>query len=362
MVFISGPRQSGKTTFAQSLKSVWPAIEYINYDSATDRPTFVDETWSQEVDLLIFDEIHKYPLWKNKIKGVFDKYGIPPRILVTGSARLNLLRKAGDSLAGRYFHHRLYPFSFKELTSQGYETKTLLNDMLRLGTFPEPFLSGSEEAARRWRKDYLSTLLTNDVIQLDDVKDLSSMQLLVDLLRRRVGSPVSYNSLATDLQVSHNTVKRYIEILEKLYLVFRVTPYHKNISRSFLKEPKIYFFDVGMVMGDDGARFENLVAFHLLKHAHFIEDTQGYQTKLHYLRDKDKHEVDFFLIEDDSDKGHLIEAKTSDMKPSGDLRYFGARVANKTKTTQVVLKTNRTLQYGDIKCVPADKMFAELTT
>lgn len=360
MVFISGPRQAGKTTLAKSLKSLWQNIIYINYDAETDRPAFLKETWDKNSDLIIFDEIHKYKNWKNKIKGVFDKYGVPPRMLITGSARLNILKRTGDSMAGRFFHHRLYPFSYKELTDQGYVSKTLLKDMLKLGTFPEPFLSGSETEASRWRRDYLTLVLTQDVRQLEDVKDLSSMQLLVDLLRQRVGSPVSYKSLAGDLQISPTTVNRYIEILERLYLVFRLTPYHKNIARSLLKEPKVYFFDVGMVMRDEGARYENLVALHLLKHAHFIEDTLGVSTKLHYLRDRQKHEVDFFLIDDDSAQGHLIEAKTSDMDPDGGLRFFGARVPNKKRSVQVVLNSDRTLQYGDLKCVPAQTFFSEL--
>jgi len=360
MVFVSGPRQAGKTTLANSLTSVWPNVTTLNYDSDADRPVFLKETWDKNSDLVVFDEIHKYGNWKNKIKGVFDKYGIPPRMLITGSARLNILKRTGDSLAGRFFHHRLYPFSYKELTDQGCVSKTTLQDMLTLGTFPEPFLSGSETDARRWRKDYLTLVLTQDVTQLEDVRDLSSMQLLVDLLRERVGSPVSYKSLAGDLQISPTTVNRYITILERLYLVFRLTPFHKNIARSLLKEPKIYFFDVGLVTRDGGARFENLVALHLLKHAHFIEDTQGYQTQLCYLRDREKHEVDFFLIDDDSSQGHLIEAKTSDIKPDGSIRYFGARIPNKKRSLQVVLNSDRTLQYGDLKCVPASTLFSEL--
>ena len=350
MVLLSGPRQVGKTTFAKNLSSQWENIEYLNYDASKDRRIFLDETWDREKELIIFDEIHKFKSWKNKIKGIYDTEGNLPRILVTGSARLNVLNKTGDSLAGRFFNHRLYPFSYKELNSMTNPCKNILAQFMRLGCFPEPFLSQSETEARRWRKSYLSLAMTQDVVQLADVKDLGSLQLLVDLLRTMVGSPVSYSSIARDIKIAPNTVKRYVEILENMYLIFRVTPYHKNIARAILKEPKIYFFDTGLVKGDDGRKFENLIALHLLKHNHFLEDTKGFDVKLHYIRDRQGHEVDFYCQCNDED-GKLIEVKLSAVTPDKNLAYFKKRLG--LESMQVVLNINRTLQYGEIKCIPA---------
>ena len=222
---------------------------------------------------------------------------------------------------------------------------------MKYGSFPEPFLSQSETDSNRWRKQYVSLVLIDDVRQIGDVKDISSMQLLIELLRKRVGSPLSLNSIAGDLEVSTNTVKRYIELLEQMYVVFRVNPYHKNIARAILKEPKIYFYDIGLVIGDDGVRFENLMALHLLKHLHFLEDTKGVETKLHYIRDRQRHEVDFYYCEKEEDEGTLLEVKLTKNKPDRNLIYFHERLGK--KATQVVLNIQRELQYGNIKIVPA---------
>lgn len=351
MVFLSGPRQVGKTTFAKSLSSVWKELEYLNYDSTKDRSIFFNETWDRDKELIIFDEIHKFKNWKNKIKGVYDTEGNLPRLLVTGSARLNVFRKTGDSLAGRYFNHRLYPFSYKELASQITPSNKILTQMMRFGNFPEPFLSQTETDAKRWRKSYTSLVMTQDVVQIADIKDLSSLQLLVDLLRSRVGSPVSFNSIARDLAISPNTVKRYIEILEHMYLIFRITPYHRNIARAILKEPKIYFFDIGLVIGDDGKKFENLIAFHLLKHLHYLEDTMGADIELHYIRDRQGHEIDFYYKCEDA-PAQLVEVKLSDTALAKNLSYFNKRL--NLESTQVVLNLNKVLQYGKIKCIPAE--------
>lgn len=359
MVLLSGPRQAGKTTLAKRLTRQYERQLYLNYDADQDRGAFIKEMWPRDTQLLVLDEIHKYKRWKNKLKGIYDTRSQDMQILVTGSARLNLLHRAGDSLAGRYYYHRLYPFSYKELRSGARAQPEILRQMFNLGSFPEPFLGQSETDAKRWRHQYLQQLLTQDIVQLAHVGDLSAMRLLVDLLRQRVGSPISFKALSEDLHISPNTVMRYVELLEQLYVLFRVTPYHKNIARSLLKEPKIYFYDIGAVEGDDGKKFENLIALHLLKHVHFIEDTQGEQSGLYYIKDKQKHEVDFFYLQSKNDSGTMIEAKLTDTQFSDHLGYFQQRLPQ-TKALQVVLNTRRALQQGAIRLEPATEFLAGL--
>lgn len=365
MVLLSGPRQAGKTTLAKSLQNVWPQLQYLNYDSTSQRQVFLDEVWKRSSDLVVFDEIHKYRNWKNKIKGVYDTEGNRPRILVTGSARLALFQRKGDSLAGRYYHHRLYPFSLREVAAPPRETRDVIESMLELGSFPEPFLSQSQTEARRWRKQYLNMVVTQDILQLEDVKNVSALEILVELLRHRVGSTVSFSTLARELEVSPNTVKRYVEILERLYIVFRVTPYHRNIARAILKEPKIYFFDIGLVAGDRGARIENLVALHLLKHLHFLEDTQGVDTRLHYIRDKQGREVDFAYFENyeagagsQTQPGVLVEVKTTETRPTSALRYFAGHL--QFKAIQVGLDTREEQQFGSVLARPLGRFLLDL--
>lgn len=346
MVFVSGPRQAGKTTLAKSLISEFKKTTYINYDSDQDRILFKEESWPRNIELLLLDEIHKYKNWKNKIKGIFDTEGNRYKIMVTGSARLNVFYKTGDSLAGRYFHHRLYPLSLREIChDQGAAPDITLNKLMTLGPFPEPFLSDSVDHLRRWQKDYITQVLIEDVAKLADVKDFSSLQLLVDLLRRRVGTPISSASLARDLEISPHTIKRYIDILEQMYLVFRVTPYHQNIARSLIKEPKIYFFDSSMAI-DEGARLENLVALHILKHLHFLEDTRGTTSRLHYIRNLEKKEVDFIYREDETSPWIMIEVKSSDNTYPKTVELFKNQVP--CQAYQLVWKLQREKQFGDI--------------
>jgi predicted AAA+ superfamily ATPase len=198
------------------------------------------------------------------------------------------------------------------------EALTLLN---RLGGFPEPFLSGSETEAARWRKQYYTDLIREDILEFSRIHEIKSIRLLVELLRERVGSPLSYKSIAEDLQIAPNTVRKYIEILESLCIVFLVRPFHTNIARAVLKEPKAYFFDSGYVKGNDGLKLENTCAVCLLKHVQYLEDTAGEDMSLCYVRTRDGKEVDFVLCKEDRIVS-LIEVKLTDNKPSSNLLYF----------------------------------------
>lgn len=357
MVFLTGPRQVGKTTLAKSLKSHWNNLSYINYDLSEDKTIFVRKEWNRKSELVIMDEVHKFKKWKTLLKGIYDKEGIPPRLLITGSARLDIYRRGGDSLAGRYFMHRLYPLSVAELKDH-VKPEESLKQLMTLGGFPEPFLSQSEKKAKRWRKQYFDRVSREDIRDMEQLKNIDSLLLLLDILRERVGLAISYSSLAEDIQVSPHTIKNWINILEKLYIIFKLTPYHRNIARSILKEPKIYFYDVGMVRGDQGVVFENLVAVSLLKHFHFLEDTEGINLSFHYVRDKEKREVDF-LAAVDGKVTHLIEAKLSDTSLHPPLAYFSKKFPS-TEAVQIVCNTKETKTVHGIQIEPASRWLSSL--
>ena len=317
LVFLSGPRQVGKTTLSKSLGL---EFDYINYDFAAHRKRIRNLEWNRDAELVIFDELHKMKKWKAWLKGIYDVEGVNPSIIVTGSARMDVYRKGGDSLAGRYFSYRLHPVTVKE-ASLFMDAEDALERIIELGGFPEPFLKNDKNFASRWRRRHLDLVLKEDLRDLDKVKDIHSIEILVDILRGRVGVPVSYSSLAEDLQVSVHTVKRWLKVLEMLYIIFPVRTYHKNIARSILKATKYYFYDTGAVDGDRGQRLENAVACCLQAQLHYHEDTTGARVELAFVRNKQKQEVDFLTLVDKKPR-HLIEVKLSDDKISRNIVYF----------------------------------------
>ena len=321
IVLLSGPRQIGKTYLSKRLNL---HFEYLNYDDSELRKIIMNRSWNRESELIIFDELHKKVKWKAWIKGIYDTEGVRPRLLVTGSARMDVFKKGSDSLAGRHFNYRLHPFSVAELKDQMPPTETLRR-LMTVGGFPEPFLDGSETFAKRWRSTHLDRILKEDLLELENVRNIKLIEVLVDLLADRVGSSVSYSSLARDLEISPHTVKKWISILESLYVIFVVPPYSKNLARAILREPKIYFYDNGRVKPDEGARFENVIANALLKKLHMGQDLNGEKSQLYYLRDKEKREVDFLTVIDNKIID-MVEVKMSDDNISQSLVYFNERL------------------------------------
>lgn len=335
IVLLIGPRQVGKTTLAKDLMASYHRSQYLNWDVADDRRILVAQNWSPRADLLILDEIHKMPNWKGYLKGVFDGRTEGQAILVTGSARMETFRQSGESLAGRYFQARLHPFSVREwveLTDA--KPDDALDRLIERGGLPEPFLAEESVQAERWRQQYFTDLVREDVLEFSRVQEIRAMRLLVELLRERVGSPLSIASLSRDIQVAPNTVAKYLDILEALYIIFLVRPFHRNVARALLKEPKIYFFDTGYVRGDDGIKWENACAAMLLKHVHFEQDALGKYSSLNYLRTKDGAEVDFVLC-DGGKPSHLIECKHADNRPASSLIKF-AEMFPEAKAVQLV--------------------------
>lgn len=325
MILLTGPRQVGKTTLCRQQMAGFSAAQYLNWDIAADRAILLRASWNPRSGLLVMDEIHKMPDWKNWLKGVVDGRPSTQALLVTGSARMETWRQSGDSLAGRYLAFRLHPISVREwCEQQGASPADALARLMERGGFPEPCLADNPVDADRWRKQYFTDLIREDIVEFSRLHEINTMRLFVEMLRERVGSPLSLASLARDLAVSPATLKRYLDILQALFIVFTVQPWHHNIARAILQTPKVYFFDTGLVRGDEGIRFENAVAAMLLKHVHFRQDALGKESGLHYIRTKDGAEVDFALSED-KQLTHLIECKLADHSLHRTLAGFAAK-------------------------------------
>ena len=338
IVLLTGPRQTGKTTLSRMLRT---DFDYFNYDNSEDRLSLLEKSWDRSKRLVIFDELHKLKNWKSWLKGIYDTEGIPPSIIVTGSAKLNTFRKVGDSLAGRFFQFMMHPLDLKEINTllKPDNIQAELDKLLNIGGFPEPFLNGSIQYYNRWKRSHLDIILKQDLIDLENVQQITSIETLIQLLKRRVGSLVSYSTLSRDLQCSDKTIKRWLTILENMYVIFRVIPFHKNISRSILKLPKYYFYDTGQVVGDSGAKLENLVACALQKEIHFLADCYGEEKHLYYLRNKDGREIDFCVTSGENPI-LMMEVKWGEENISPNFKFF-KQFFPEIKMIQLVKKLKR---------------------
>lgn len=324
MVFVAGPRQVGKTTFALQMlgaeSNEHPA--YLNWDFPPVKEPLLRGELPAGQKLIVLDEIHKYHDWRNLVKGIFDKYRSSRQFLVTGSARLDYYRRGGDSLQGRYHLYRLHPINLRDVYTN--PNKSDVENLLKFGGFPEPFFKGEEIFWRRWQLERQKLVLQEDMISLEKVREVSKIELLHFLLAERVGSPLSVNSLREDLSVAHETVEHWLQILENLYLTFRISSFSSSKIRAVKKEKKLYFWDWSLCK-DSGARFENLVGSQLLKYCNFREDTLGYKMDLCYIRDTDKREIDFVVVEDGKPK-FAVECKLGEKQVSPHIKYFSLRM------------------------------------
>jgi len=359
MVFVSGPRQVGKTTLAKSLMAEFAKAQYLNWDVPPDRRAIAEQSWSSRAKLVVLDEVHKMRQWKAYLKGVFDGRAAGQAILATGSARMDAFRQAGASLAGRYFALRLHPISVREwCDASGASAEDALERLLQRGGFPEPFLAGEARDAERWRNGYVEGLVREDVLEFARVLEIRAMRMFVDVLRERVGAPLSLASIARDLQVSPTTLGKYLDILEALYVVFAVRPFHRNVARAILKERKVYFFDTGLVTAGEAARFENACAAMLLKHAHYLYDAKGRRLSLHYARDKSGREVDFVLCEDNVPV-QLAECKIADSALPAMLPALAERFP-RASAVQIVRDLRQPQQRGRVAVERAAQWLAAL--
>ncbi len=353
MVLLSGPRQSGKTTVARAILDQQHragASRYLNWDDDEARTRVLNREFPHE-GLVVFDELHKFSRWRAFLKGLYDAHAKALHILVTGSARLDLYRRGGDSLQGRYHHLRLYPLSLKEAGCS-------IGDLMALGPFPEPLLAGSATAARRWSRQYRSLLVREDVASLERVDEMGALEQLSVRLPGLVGSPLSLNALREDLRVAHKTVERWVDILERLMYVFCLSPFGPPRIKAVKKSRKHYLFDWTAV-ADRGARFENLVGFHLLKECHYMEDVEGHDAELRFFRDVEGREVDFVQITSGKPV-RFVECKVADTVVSPALLYLRRKFP--TVEAVQVLATRGVDRLGreGIRLVSADRFLAEL--
>jgi predicted AAA+ superfamily ATPase len=323
MVFVGGPRQVGKTTFALTFLSEHsekhPA--YLNWDNVLDRSALLKGELPAQQKLIVLDEIHKFARWRNSVKGFYDTCKSEVSFIITGSARLDYYSKGGDSLHGRYHHYRLHPFSLQELSDRS--TKEDYSTLLRFGGFPEPFFTAEEKFSRRWQRERIQRVIYEDIRDLENVKEISLLELLAEELPNRVGSPLSVKNLKELLQVAHETVERWLKIFERMYYCFRIPPFGPPAIRAVKKEKKLYLWDWSLI-ADPGARFENFVASHLLKYCHFLEDTEGFRMDLRFLRDTDKREADFVILKE-GQPIFAVECKTGGKNINPSLFYFKER-------------------------------------
>ena len=334
IAFVTGPRQVGKTTLCkQILEKLKASDSYYNWDDQDFRLVWIQSPKNliEKKDIVVFDEIHKDRKWKNKLKGLFDLYGSKVNFIVSGSARLDYYRKSGDSLQGRYFPYRLHPFTLGETSSiklppqknwleHANTSDIAFDDLLNLGGFPEPLLGQSQNKATTWRNLYRERMVREDIRDLQNVRDLSMLDNLSLLLKTKIGSQLSYESLRKDLSVSFESILRWIDLYEAIYYCYRIRPYSNKIKNSIIKEPKLYLYDWSN-LEEQGAKFENLIAGHLLKNVHLWTDGAMGDFKLYYLRDKQKREVDFFIT--NNNKPYLLlEVKSNQTALSPSLIHY----------------------------------------
>lgn len=354
MIFLSGPRQVGKTTIAQSLSTATDNFRYFNWDDSDDRQQILQgpnailsnldfQKISAKKPIIVFDEIHKYSKWKNFVKGIYDRHKNQLQIVVTGSSRLNAYRRGGDSLMGRYFLYRIHPLSIGELLSKNLRLTPLIspnpidqtqfNCLFQFGGFPEPFLKNEDRFYNRWQDLRHQQLLKDDLREISQVQELAQLEILSILIAEQAGQLCNFSQFSKKVRVQDTTIRRWIKILEELYFCFRIKPWTKNVTRSLLKEPKLYLCDWSKVK-DLGQRVENFVASHLHKAVNYWTDTGIGKFELFYLRDKEKNEVDFLITQNDT-PWMLIEVKSSSNEPLSKSLFHFSKQLNPQFTFQL---------------------------
>jgi predicted AAA+ superfamily ATPase len=371
LILMAGPRQCGKTTLAKCIANSFANPLYFNWDIPTDKRKLIQDPFffqslprsDTSKPFVIFDEIHKYRHWKNYLKGVYDQFHEDYSFLVTGSGRLDTFQKGGDSLAGRYYLFHLWPLTLAELAGKQTpfnqfflnplavpnttppEFADIWNRLTAFSGFPEPYLAAKPASYQRWSTAYHHRLIREDIRDMTAIKAVDQIEALFQLLPSRIGSPLSLTALAEDLKVAYNTIAAWLTVFERFYLIFTIKPWTNAIARSIRKERKTYLLDYALI-DDPAARFENMVALELMRAVSSWNDLGLGNFSLHFVRDKEKREVDF-LIANRQKPVLLVEAKLGDATPSPALIRFQQHL--KVPAVQLVhdARHHRLLHNGD---------------
>jgi len=304
--------------------------------------------------VVIFDEIHKYRKWKLFLKGFFDTYEERSRIVVTGSTKLDVYRRGGDSLMGRYFLYRMHPLSVAELLTTTLRKKEMiapqfistnqLNRLITFGGFPEPYIKADSRFSKNWQRLRKQQLLKEDIRELSQIQDIPSLEFLMDLLIEEAGGQLNIANIANQLNIAESTIHRWIKMLESFYFCYSIKPWHKNIRRAIRKMPKIYLWDWSIIT-NPGRLNENFIASHLLKAVHYWTDSGWGNYDLYYLRDKEKREVDFLIVKNKK-PWILVEVKKSIQNSISKNLYYYQNQLNVADAFQVVMD----MEYVDVDC------------
>ena len=364
-VFLSGPRQVGKTTLAREIIGLKKGT-YLLYDDDDDRRTIFEKGFVHS-PFVCLDEFHKYERWKSFIKGIYDKYHENLKLILTGSARLDVYQRTGDSLFGRYYLYHLHPISAGELANAD-SVKFLedlhlahpplkgIEELLNFGGFPEPFSKQSIKEHRRWSNSRRNLLVREELRGITEIKMLGLVEQLMLLLPERIGSLFSYRSVSEIIKVSVPTIQNWLSVFEKLFVVFKISPYSARISRSLQKQPKYYLWDWSQI-SDPGSRYENFIASHLWKAASLWTDLGEGNVDLFYIRDRDGREVDFMLTKDNK-PWFLVEAKLSDSRISDSLKFFSNRLG--IPGIQLMLSGGTSRKEGNISVIDSSRWLGNL--
>jgi uncharacterized protein len=368
MLFLMGARQVGKTTVAKLIAESYKKVAYFNWDIDTHRRQIISgqefienilKTNSIEKPIVIFDEIHKYPNWKNYMKGFYDLYKDSYHIIVTGSAHLNVFQKGGDSLMGRYIPYTIHPFSIGELNTNPiqslYRERQKIPDeefeaLYHFGGFPAPFLNREEEGYLQWKRARMSQLFREDIRDTTRIQEVSKLELCAIFLEHQSGNILNRSTIANQIRVTVPTIGKWIETLKQFYYLFTIQPWTTNIPHSLIKEPKIYVSDWSLV-SDPGARFETFVACHLKKSVDFWCESGKGEFELFFLRDKRQQEVDF-LITKDQIPWILVEVKTSEQSVTKSLHYY-----KEITKAPYAFQVTKDMDYIDYDCFSKEGTF-----
>ena len=359
MLFLSGPRQCGKTTVSLMAEELTDQLTYLNWDNSDHRayilkgPAFLAEflklnKLSKVQPIVIFDELHKYTHWKRFLKGFYDTYKGRIKMIVTGSSRLDIYKKGGDSLMGRYFPYRVHPLTVAEIhrtnlipEETGIPVDIGIENFENLwtyGGFPEPFIKKSQKFSNRWKDLRQKQLIKEDLRDLSRIQELGQVEILSEIIRLQAGQLMNTNKIASQIQASADSIHRWVQTLNAFFYCFTLRPWSRNVRRSLTKEPKVYLWDWS-VIAEEGARFENFIASHLLKAVHFWKDRGLGQYELFFLRDKEKREVDF-LVTKNQRPWFMVEAKFSGNASINKNLYYFQNEIKAEHAFQVVFDMN----------------------